>query len=58
MNITAVVEAPGSDFLAKNNLTFLGSGVFNTITTKNNASFFYDEAQGPMNGSNKVATVQ
>jgi len=58
MNITAHVIAPTVDFDAKNNLYFAGSAVFNTITTKNNADFFYDEAMGPMNGTNAVATVQ
>jgi Flp pilus assembly protein TadG len=58
MNITAHVIAPTVDFAAKNNLYFAGSAVFNTITTKNNADFFYDEAIGPMNGTNAVATVQ
>jgi Flp pilus assembly protein TadG len=58
MTITARVIAPTCDFTSKNNLYFAGSGVFNTITTKNNADFFYDEAQGPMNGTNAVATVQ
>lgn len=58
MTIYAAVVAPGSDFTAKNNLDYYGSGIFNSITTKNNAEFFYDEAQGPMNGSNAVSTVQ
>jgi hypothetical protein len=52
------VFAPGSDLLIKNNLYFAGSGIFNSITSKNNASFFYDEQQGPGNGSYAVATVQ
>jgi Flp pilus assembly protein TadG len=57
MNITARVFAPNTDFTAKNNLFFAGTGVFNTITTKNNANFYYDEDQGPANGGYTVATV-
>jgi hypothetical protein len=58
IQIFARVYAPGSDFLIKNNLYFAGSGIFNSITSKNNASFFYDEQQGPGNGTYAVATVQ
>lgn len=58
MILFAAVVAPGADFTAKNNLDYYGSGIFNSITTKNNAEFFYDEAQGPMDGSNGVSTVQ
>jgi hypothetical protein len=58
MNITAQVQAPGSDFVAKNNLYYAGSGIFNSITTKNNAEFYFDEQQGAMNGLDAVATVQ
>jgi hypothetical protein len=59
MNVTARVIAPGSDFVANNNLTFAGSGLFNTITAKNNADFFYDSQLGPSgNGSVVVSTVQ
>jgi Flp pilus assembly protein TadG len=58
MNITAEVIAPNSDFLAKNNLTYYGSGIFNSITTKNNADFYYDTNIGPADGSSVVAVVQ
>jgi len=46
VNITAQVIAPGSDFVAKNNMNFYGEMLFNTITVKNNANFFYDEQFG------------
>lgn len=58
MTIVAAVVAPGADFSTRNNLDYYGSGIFNSITTQNNAEFFYDEAKGPMNGSNAVAIVQ
>jgi hypothetical protein len=58
MNITASVLAPYSDFLTKNNLNYYGSGVFNTITTKNNANFFYDTTLGPADGSYIVSVVK
>jgi len=58
MNLIAQVEGPGSDLITKNTLNFYGSGIFNSIYSKNAANFFYDYRQGPMNGSNAVATVQ
>ena len=58
MNITADVIAPNSDFTAKNNLDFYGSAIFNSITVKNNANFFYDTTLGPADGSSVVSTVQ
>lgn len=58
MTLTAAVIAPQCDFVTKNNLYYAGMGIFNSIATKNNALFFYDEAQGPMNGSNTIKTVQ
>ena len=58
MNITADVIAPGSDFLAKNNLTYYGAGIFNSITTKNNGDFYYDTDLGPADGSSVVSVVQ
>jgi Flp pilus assembly protein TadG len=58
MAITADVIAPGSDFTAKNNLTFYGAGFFNSITTKNNADFYYDTTIGPADGSTVVSMVQ
>jgi Flp pilus assembly protein TadG len=58
MVITADVIAPQSDFAAKNNLTFYGSGVFNSITTWNNANFYYDTQLGPADGTPIISTVQ
>src|SRR5579864_7448177 len=58
MTIYATIYAPGSDFSARNNLTFYGSAVFNSITTQNNANFFFDQALGPMDGSAKIVTVK
>jgi hypothetical protein len=58
MDITANVIAPNSDFTTKNNLEYYGSGIFNSITTKNNADFFYDTALGPADGSLIVSTVR
>jgi hypothetical protein len=44
MDLTAVIIAPGADFIAKNNFTARGSFLFNTITAKNNFEMYYDEA--------------
>ena len=57
LNLTAGVYAPNSDFMAKNNLYYYGSGIFNTITTKNNAEFYYDIMLGTADGSPVVTTV-
>jgi hypothetical protein len=57
LNLTAGVYAPNSDFMAKNNLYYYGSGIFNTITTKNNAEFYYDIMLGTADGSPVVHTV-
>jgi Flp pilus assembly protein TadG len=46
VNITADIQAPGSDFTMNNNLTFMGVAIFETITTRNDAIFFVDEAAG------------
>jgi len=58
MNLTANVIAPYSDFVTKNILNYYGSGVFNTITTKNNANFFYDTNLGLADGSSIISTVK
>ena len=60
MSITADVIAPGSDFVAKNNLNFYGSGIFNTISVWNNANFFYDQTSGSTGGASgsSVSLVQ
>jgi hypothetical protein len=52
------VIAPTADFTMKNNLRFTGAGIFKTITTKNNAEFFYDEALGDPSGKNSVRMVR
>lgn len=44
VDIYAVISAPDSDFTVKNNLNFYGSAIFDTITAKNNADFYYDES--------------
>jgi Flp pilus assembly protein TadG len=43
VTIVAVVNAPGSDFSFKNKLKYVGAGVFNSISAKNGADFFYDQ---------------
>ena len=57
LTLIAGVYAPNSDFLSKNNLYYYGSGIFNTITTKNNAEFYYDIMLGTADGSPVVSTV-
>ena len=58
MSITANIIAPGSDFSAKNNLTFNGSGVFNSISAKNNANFFFDtQLTGSGGAGGTVVTI-
>jgi hypothetical protein len=44
--IVAKVIAPGSDFVTKNNFNYDGSGMFNSITVKNNGEFYFDEQIG------------
>src|SRR5439155_9558420 len=46
VNIVADIQAPGADLVMNNKLTFMGVGIFDTITTKNDAQFFVDEASG------------
>ncbi len=57
INICACVYAPNVDFSIKNNLDFEGSGVFNTITVKNNANFYFDETMGSADGGIDVTMV-
>ena len=57
-DITADIEGPSSDFVVKNNFTFRGRMIFNTITVKNNVDFFYDETFGPVAGSTTISTVR
>lgn len=58
MDITARVVAPGSDFSTRNNGSFRGSGIFNTITLKNNWDMFYDVTQGPAQGTTHIDQVR
>jgi Flp pilus assembly protein TadG len=58
IDITARVIAPGADFVAKNNGTFRGSGVFNTLTLKNNWDMFYDQTLGPAAGGEHIEQVR
>jgi hypothetical protein len=58
LDITARIIAPGSDFSSRNNGTFRGAGVFNTITIKNNWEFYYDETLGTAIGGQHVEQVR
>jgi hypothetical protein len=58
LDITARIIAPGSDFSSRNNGTFRGAGVFNTITIKNNWEFYYDETLGKAIGGQHVEQVR
>jgi hypothetical protein len=58
LDITARIIAPGSDFSSRNNGTFRGAGVFNTITIKNNWDFYYDETLGKAIGGQHVEQVR
>ena len=58
MTVTANIVAPASDFVAKNNLNFYGSAIFNTISVWNNANFFYDQSSGSGGGGMSVSLVQ
>ncbi len=42
--LIASVDAPETDFFAKNNAELRGNGRFKTITAKNNLDLFYDES--------------
>ena len=57
-DITADIEGPAASFYVKNNLTFRGRMVFDTIEFKNNAELYYDEAFGSASGIGSVTTVQ
>jgi len=46
VNSVADIQAPGADLVMNNKLIFMGVGIFDTITTKNDAQFFVDEAAG------------
>jgi hypothetical protein len=58
INLTAAVYAPNSAFNAKNNLTFCGCGIFDTITAKNNSEFYYDEDLGNATGTPSISMVK
>ena len=58
LDITARIIAPGSDFTSRNNGTFRGAGVFNTITIKNNWEFYYDQTLGTAAGGQHVEQVR
>jgi Flp pilus assembly protein TadG len=58
ISVTAVVEAPGANLVSKNKLTFKGAGTFGTITAKNSADFFCDEAVSASGTSRSIALVQ
>ena len=57
MVVVAQIEAPGCDFTAKNNALFLGGATFNTMTFKNGAAFYCDEAAGSIAGKSVIALV-
>jgi len=46
VDIVADIEAPGSDFILNNNLSFYGVALFETITLRNDSQVFIDEAAG------------
>jgi hypothetical protein len=43
ISITAAILAPRCSFTSNNNLNFYGACCFNSITTRNNAEFYFDE---------------
>lgn len=43
VDIIADIEAPESDFSAKNSATLKGRGIFKTISAKNNLDLYYDQ---------------
>jgi hypothetical protein len=58
MNICAQIIAPSTALTAKNNIYFRGMGFFESITTKNNAEYFFDEAAGAAGLSSAISLVQ
>jgi hypothetical protein len=58
ITICAAITAPTCDFVVKNKLTFIGSALFRTITAKNTADFYYDQALGGGSGGVKVSSVK
>lgn len=60
IDITAVVIAPTSDFVSKNNAELKGAFTFKSVEAKNNIDVFYDEAisGGTATGATTIATVK
>ena len=58
MNICAQIIAPTTDLTAKNNISFRGMGYFDSITTKNNAEYFFDESAGAAGVSPVISLVR
>jgi Flp pilus assembly protein TadG len=58
MDLCAQVVAPGADLQVKNNLKFRGWGLFQTIETKNNAEYYFDESDGPAGPSSAISLVR
>jgi Flp pilus assembly protein TadG len=58
MKVVADVEAPGADFVARNNVEFYGVAVFRSMETNNNAHFFFDEAAGWGLSARNIALVR
>ena len=56
--LAAVVTAPTADLAIKNTFRFSGAGIFKSITTKNNAEFYYDIGLGDPSGANSITTVR
>jgi hypothetical protein len=57
IHLVAEVQAPGSDFYAKNNAYLSGSGIYKTITVKNNAEFYFDENADSANSAYASITL-
>jgi hypothetical protein len=53
-DIVADIIAPEADFLARNNLTFRGRMIVNSIVLQNNGDLFYDVALGGSTGGGAV----
>jgi len=58
MVVVARIEAPGTDFVAKNNAQIMGSATFDTMTMKNGVAMFYDEAGGSASGGVTISVVK
>ncbi|HEV8606715.1 MAG TPA: pilus assembly protein TadG-related protein [Tepidisphaeraceae bacterium] len=58
LTVVADVEAPGSAYVAKNQMIFMGVAIFKSIEVKNNAKFFFDEAAGMGLGAKQISIVK